>query len=171
MGYHRDARHFAKLSAFDGEMRRRVWSTVYQMDLSVSTQLGMPRIVKDSIADAAKPLNLMDSDFGAHSETLPVPRPNGDVTPAALLGIKSEIMFIIGEVSDLITNPRGFVYEDTRKLDIKLQQCHENIPEECRHKHLSHCITDSPQLICQVRVPPFILSSSTSLIYFTSPPV
>jgi hypothetical protein len=43
MGYHRDASHFPKLSPFEGEMRRRVWTLVYVFDVLESYQLGLPR--------------------------------------------------------------------------------------------------------------------------------
>lgn len=36
MGYHRDARHYPNLTPFAGEMRRRVWCMIVQLDLMVS---------------------------------------------------------------------------------------------------------------------------------------
>lgn len=46
VGYHRDAVHFPKnITPFTGEMRRRIWSMVVQVDFSISLQLGMPRLV------------------------------------------------------------------------------------------------------------------------------
>jgi hypothetical protein len=46
MGYHRDAKHFPSITPFAGEMRRRVWAMIVQLDFSVSTQLGLPRLIK-----------------------------------------------------------------------------------------------------------------------------
>jgi len=63
MGYHRDAKHFPNIFPFAGEMRRRVWAMIIQIDFSISTQLGLPRLVRESQSDTAEPRNLKDSDF------------------------------------------------------------------------------------------------------------
>ncbi len=36
MGYHRDPDHFPAISPFEGEMRRRIWTTILQLDLILS---------------------------------------------------------------------------------------------------------------------------------------
>lgn len=74
MGYHRDARHFPNISPLAGEMRRRVWAMIVQLDFSISTQLGLPRLVKESQTNTAEPRNLYDSDFDEHTAELPASR-------------------------------------------------------------------------------------------------
>ncbi|KAL2167465.1 hypothetical protein VTG60DRAFT_1216 [Thermothelomyces hinnuleus] len=40
MGYHRDPSHFPAITPLQGEMRRRLWATVIQGDVLISTQIG-----------------------------------------------------------------------------------------------------------------------------------
>jgi hypothetical protein len=152
MGYHRDPSHFKNLSVYQGEMRRRVWATIYQMDLGASTKLGMPRIIKDSITDALEPRNLLDIDFDASSTILPPSRPEGELTPVLPLIVKSRIASISCIVTDLNTDPRSCTYAETMKIDAKLNGVIANIPEPCRFRPLSQSLMDPPNLICQVSI-------------------
>ena len=63
MGYHRDPRHFANISPFEGEMRRRVFWMIKNLDTLLSFQIGLPGIVHDEECDVAPPRNLFDTDF------------------------------------------------------------------------------------------------------------
>ena len=45
MGYHRDASHSPRISPFHGEMRRRAWVMIVQLDLMTSSQIGLPRMI------------------------------------------------------------------------------------------------------------------------------
>ncbi|KAI3340327.1 fungal-specific transcription factor domain protein [Ustulina deusta] len=84
MGYHRDARHFPNISPLAGEMRRRVWAMIVQLDFSISTQLGLPRLVKESQTNTAEPRNLYDSDFDEHTAELPASRLKWDGLASSL---------------------------------------------------------------------------------------
>jgi Fungal specific transcription factor domain len=55
MGYHRDARHSARISPFHGEMRRRAWAVIFGLDIIVSSQIGLPRMIKERQSDTAEP--------------------------------------------------------------------------------------------------------------------
>ena len=63
MGYHRDPSHFANISPFEGEMRRRTFWMIKNLDTLLSFQIGLPAIVHDEECDTAPPSNLFDSDF------------------------------------------------------------------------------------------------------------
>lgn len=45
-GCHRDSKRFPNISSFGGEMRRRIWATVYHPDVVVSGQMGLPRMMR-----------------------------------------------------------------------------------------------------------------------------
>jgi Fungal specific transcription factor domain len=47
MGYHRDPRHLANISPFEGEMRRRTFFIVEIFDLLFSFQAGLPAIIHE----------------------------------------------------------------------------------------------------------------------------
>ncbi len=72
MGYHRDARHFPNISPSPARCEGRVWAMIVQLDFSISTQLGLPRLVKESQTNTAEPRNLYDSDFDEHTAELPL---------------------------------------------------------------------------------------------------
>ncbi|KAI1249937.1 hypothetical protein MGN70_008387 [Eutypa lata] len=136
MGYHREASHFRNISIYEGEMRRRVWMTIYQIDLNVSTQLGMPRIIKDSTTDTLEPRNLSDSDFDANSTVLPPSRSDTDPMPMLFLIAKARIVSAFSIVSDLVTNPRPYSYAQVLKIDTTLNGAHANLPEPCRRIYI-----------------------------------
>ncbi|EMR70530.1 putative fungal specific transcription protein [Eutypa lata UCREL1] len=61
--YHRDPRNFPEISPFQGEMRRRMWASLLQGDILISSQMGMPRMISDWQCDTSEPRNLNDADF------------------------------------------------------------------------------------------------------------
>jgi hypothetical protein len=63
MGMHRDPKHFDGISVFAGEMRRRIWATIFQIDVGFSALAGLPRMIKPHQCDTEEPRNLLDSDF------------------------------------------------------------------------------------------------------------
>ncbi|KAL4736086.1 hypothetical protein BDV11DRAFT_211527 [Aspergillus similis] len=74
MGFHRNPKHFQDqgMSPFTGEMRRRVWATIMELDLGVSAQMGLPRLIKPWQADTEEPHNYLDnlgSDTRQHTFT------------------------------------------------------------------------------------------------------
>jgi hypothetical protein len=71
MGLHRDPDVLGTFTAFEGEMRRRLWSSCKQLDLMVSFQLGLPSSICLEECDTKSPRNLLDSDFDERTEVLP----------------------------------------------------------------------------------------------------
>lgn len=61
-GLHRDASHYPKISVFQGEMNRRIWSTLVHLDLLTSCQVGLPRMIREGMHDAQCPSNLVDGE-------------------------------------------------------------------------------------------------------------
>lgn len=62
-------------------MRRRIWATVYCLDVVVSGQIGLPRMIRDQQVDTEMPRNLFDSDFDEDTTILPPSRPDTELTP------------------------------------------------------------------------------------------
>ncbi|CAJ2507125.1 Uu.00g083110.m01.CDS01 [Anthostomella pinea] len=147
MGYHRDPSHFRNISVYDGEMRRRVWAALYHLDATVSTQMGMPRVIKDSIVDTHEPHNLLDTDFDANTTSMPQPRPAGEMTPMLPYIASSRLMRVFGVVSDLVTNPRLPSYAEVTRIDAKLNEVNANMAKSRQFRPLSESIADPPQLI------------------------
>jgi hypothetical protein len=82
-GLHRDPKHLS-LSPFEGEMRRRIWATVVELNLQLSIDAAMPPLLAPHDFDTEPPSNLNDEDFGESSEHLPPPRPREQYTTSVL---------------------------------------------------------------------------------------
>ncbi|ATY61554.1 fungal specific transcription factor domain [Cordyceps militaris] len=128
MGYHRDTKHFPSISPFAGEMRRRVWAMILQLDSSVSAQLGLPRLIREQHADTEKPRNLNDMDFDINTTKLPESRPETDVTPTLYVLAKLRLLDVGAKVADMATEPRPHSYSDILKLDKEISEARDALP-------------------------------------------
>ncbi|KAI0888504.1 fungal-specific transcription factor domain-containing protein [Annulohypoxylon maeteangense] len=149
MGYHRDPKHFEGMSAFAGEMRRRVWTTLVEFDLAISAQMGLPRLVKEGQADTEEPRNLHDSDFDADTVELPPARPGTELTIMLYRLSKSRMMSSLGLIWDLAADIRPHTYAEVMSIDAKLEEAHASIPDCLKWLSMAQCIADSPKMIMQ----------------------
>jgi Fungal specific transcription factor domain len=60
MGYHRDPSNYPNLTPFQGEMRRRIWAFIRQLDTMFSFQLALPSMIRNTDADTALPRNIFE---------------------------------------------------------------------------------------------------------------
>jgi hypothetical protein len=147
LGYHRDPRNFSNVSTFTGEMRRRVWTIVVQMDLRLSSQMGLPRLLKSQQCDTAEPRNLLDTDFDEATVELPPSRPETEVTPVLYGLAKNRIDSITGLISDLVAETRERLYPEIMELDRKLQEAEATLPPIFRWQPLSQSFMLPPQIV------------------------
>lgn len=76
MGLHRDPSEFEpRMSIFLGELRRRLWFTIVDMDLHVSMTSNLPSMVREDAYTTRPPRNLDDSDLFPEMTELPPSRP------------------------------------------------------------------------------------------------
>ena len=149
LGYHCDASHSAGISPFHGEMRRRAWAILVQLDLMTSNQIGLPRMIKESECDTAEPRNLFDTDFGEDVASLPVSRPDTDLTPMLYVIVKNRIMLILGKVSDLTSSTRPISYADVMRMDALIHEVRNAIPLSLQTLPLAKSLLDSPEIVMQ----------------------
>ncbi|KAI1312689.1 hypothetical protein F5Y03DRAFT_338787 [Xylaria venustula] len=147
MGYHRDSSHFPGISPFVGEMRRRLWATILQGDILISTQMGMPRLVKEWQCDVSEPRNLNDTDFDEDTKVLPPSRPLTEMTTTLHIIARRRVFRAVGAAVDLTAAVMSFPYSEVMRVDGILQAAKESIPFLLRMKPLQLSVTDSPQLI------------------------
>ncbi|KAJ9150669.1 Nonribosomal peptide synthetase 14 [Pleurostoma richardsiae] len=147
MGYHRDPRNFSAISPFDGEMRRRVWTTVVQLDLRISGQMGLPRIIKPEHCDVAEPRNLLDSDFDENTAELPPSRPETEATPLLYGLAKNRIDAISGLIIDTISDTRPCSYSKIMELDKKLREAQTSLPPILQWEPLGRSIAVPPRIV------------------------
>ncbi|KAJ6014617.1 hypothetical protein N7540_009208 [Penicillium herquei] len=149
MSYHRDAKHFPSISPFAGEMRRRVWAMIVQLDFSVSMQLGLPRLIKGSDTDTAEPRNLNDSDFDEHSSALPASKPETEVTPTLYVLAKLRMLSVGVKVADMAMKPQSYSYLEITKLDQGIEEARHAIPLNLKWTGLSSSLDVPSQIIVQ----------------------
>ncbi|RDL35999.1 Fungal-specific transcription factor protein [Venustampulla echinocandica] len=149
MGYHRDAKHFPNISPFAGEMRRRIWALIVQLDFTISSQMGLPRLVKESQTDVAEPRNLADSDFNEDTAELPPSRPETEVTPTLYTLAKLRLLSVGVEVADVATEPRPYSYSHVLKLDKQIDDARDALPPSMKWEGLASSLNVPSQVIIQ----------------------
>ncbi|KAM0237038.1 hypothetical protein ACHAP5_009136 [Fusarium lateritium] len=147
MGYHRDPKHFEGMSPFTAEMRRRVWATIFEMDLGISAQMGLPRLIKQWQTDTQAPSNLKDSDFDKSTVEMPPSRPQTDLTPMLYRLVKAKLTTVVGNIWDFLADVRQYPYTEVQKMDNKLNEARNSIPDGLRWHSIARCITNSPRRI------------------------
>jgi hypothetical protein len=160
MGYHRDPRYYPSLSAFDGEMRRRVWASIIMIDILISFQLGLPSMVRTLTTDTEPPRNLLDRDFGPLCKELPPGRSVDELTPASYARTKVGIVHIFAQAAELAHSTVPATHEDVMRLDSELESACKNMPSVLKMPEMSEIVTDPPeQLMCRINLKLLILKT------------
>ncbi|KAF2105122.1 hypothetical protein NA57DRAFT_9239, partial [Rhizodiscina lignyota] len=147
MGYHRDGGNHTKISAFLSEMRRRQWSLLYQFDVLLSFEMGLPGMMLQTAQDVKPPSNLFDRDFTSESDPLPPGRPDDELTPCSYSRTKSRIAKAFGKIAEHshAINPPS--RSEVLMLDKELQEASDAIPPALRVRSLEDSITDPAGLV------------------------
>ncbi|KAL2678807.1 hypothetical protein Neosp_009558 [[Neocosmospora] mangrovei] len=150
MGYHRDPDHFPGISPFECEMRRRIWTTILQLDLVISLEMGLPRSATDTHIDTKPARNLRDCDFDEDTTEMPPPRPETEWTPVLPLIARGRLITALGLICDINTDINPPSYDELARVDALLKDVHNrSIPPVLRWGTMPHPITDSPTLVVQ----------------------
>lgn len=147
MGYHRDPSHYPKISAFDGEMRRRLWAIICQLDILVSFQVGLPRTIQPWQYDTELPSNIHDTDFDENSVKLPPSRPSTEWTACGYTRGKSRIMKCFGQITDLAYSREQASYEEILAIDRRLEEARELLPPLLQYQPIDQCFAETTELI------------------------
>lgn len=148
MGLHRDPSHWPNIRPLEAELRRRRWITLYQLDYLTSTQVGLPRIIKDSQCDTRPPAHLFEDDLGLEDNQLPPERPRDQPTPLLFIIERHPIITLAAEIYD--TTEAGPPPPATiAALAAKIQRAVENIPSWLKYKPPEASIAENPLRILQ----------------------
>lgn len=134
MGYHRDPKLFPNLTAFQGEMRRRIWTFVRSADLLFSFQVALPSMIRIGDSDTELPNNLFDDEFDENSTTLPPSRPPTEATPISYMIAKGRLSFGFGRVLEEVNEVNKKGYDEVLKIDRGLRDIYDSIPEYLKLK-------------------------------------
>ncbi|RDL34405.1 uncharacterized protein BP5553_07533 [Venustampulla echinocandica] len=129
LGLHRDASHYPKISILQGEIQRRLWSSIVYLDIQTSCQVGLPRMIKENMYDTQPPRDLLDEDLDENTKVLPPSRPSSDLIPCAYLNNKHRITKVFGMIVDQSNSIDPIPYEEVMKLDTHLHEIWQRTPE------------------------------------------
>ena len=135
MGLHRDPSHWPSIRPLQEELRRRLWISLYQMDFFTSTQVGLPRIIKDSQCDARPPAHLFDDDIGFEHDEIPPERPLTDPTPLFYIIQRNTIIIVAAEIYDA-TEAAPPPSATIAALGAKLERAIDAIPAWLKYRSL-----------------------------------
>ncbi|KAJ4078259.1 hypothetical protein NW761_011770 [Fusarium oxysporum] len=146
-GYHRDPHNFPSITPFSGEMRRRVWAVIVQLDLRLSSQMALPCVLKSQQYDTAEPRNLLDTDFDENTIDLPPSRPETEVTPVLYSLAKGRIDKMMGLINDIVNDTKEHPYTEIVELDRKLQEAEASLPPIFKWQPLSQSFMAAPEIV------------------------
>ncbi|KIW19456.1 hypothetical protein PV08_00028 [Exophiala spinifera] len=147
MGYHRDPERYPQISPFHGEMRRRVWATISQLDTLTSYQLGLPSIIQESQCDTKLPGNYVDEDLDPDAASLPRPRSERELTPVLYTIAKGRLLSVFRSFFNRVSTVGLTTYQDVMALDQSLNAAHDLVPPRLRLAKLEDSITVSSNIL------------------------
>lgn len=147
MGYHRDPKNHPNITPFESEMRRRLWATIFQLDVLTSFQLGLPSMIPTDFCDTETPRNLNFSDFSPTTVVLPPGRPLSDDTLVVYTIIKSRIMAVFKKILANTQSIAATPLETTIMLDLEIRETYNKIPSYYKMLEISRSFMDSPSII------------------------
>ncbi|KAK8086486.1 fungal-specific transcription factor domain-containing protein [Apiospora phragmitis] len=149
MGYHRDPSKLAGISPYDGEMRRRVWLNIVQVDALMSYQNGYPSMVPSEYCDTDVPRNLEDSDLRVDMAALPPSRPLNEQTPVLYVIVKAGVMAVFKRIVAHTQSISVKPYAHTLLLDNEMNQAYNAVPYLLRQRDIKQSFLDHAVLIWQ----------------------
>lgn len=150
-GYHRDSTKIPRsnISAFDAEMRRRVWITIFQVDALMSFQFGLPSMIPSDSCDAQLPRNLDYPDLYPEISILPPSRPLSDSTPILYTIAKAPVMSMFKRAVDHTRSLKSLDHKETMTLDTEIRRAYNDLITSFKYKPLQNSIVDEPGIIVQ----------------------
>jgi hypothetical protein len=149
MGYHRDPSKLDGITPFDGEMRRRVWLNIFQLDALISFQLGFPSMIPTEFCDTEVPRNLEYSDLSVDMKTLPPPRSFSEDTPVLYIIVKAGVMGVFKKIVAHTQSLSVPAYDKTLLLDTEMNQLYSELPEPLKGRDVNRSFLDPACLIWQ----------------------
>ncbi|PLB52775.1 putative C6 transcription factor [Aspergillus steynii IBT 23096] len=128
-GYHRDPSRYTKISVFNKEMRRRIWTTIVELDLQISLERGMPPSIQEPDYDTVPALNINDNEIHEASTELPPGRPLDELTDSSFQSVLTQSLPLRLRACELMHSPRiSCRYDEILRMDWELSRNLSNIP-------------------------------------------
>lgn len=164
LGLHRDPSHWPEIDPLQSQLRRRLWIMLYQMDFFTSTQVGMPRIIKDSQCDTRPPAHLRPDDVGFGDKELPSERSVEESTPLLHIIQRDQVIKVAAEIYD--ATEAGTPSESTMaELSAKLEGIINSIPAELKFQSLESSIMNNTSAITHQIFLDILIHKATYLLH------
>jgi len=150
MGMHRDPKHYPNMSPYEGEMRRRIWLLLWQIDVQVSFQFGVPSNIHPGWYDTEPPRNLHDEDFHENIKELPPSRPETERTVSLVPILRGRLLEAFSKITAITTAAtagKRTSYAEIMRIDKELEDFHSNIPSTFRYLPFSQSLVDPVEVI------------------------
>ncbi|POR33915.1 Uncharacterized protein TPAR_05888 [Tolypocladium paradoxum] len=129
MGLHRDPSEFEpRMPVFLGEIRRRLWFTIVDMDLHMSLACNLPCLVRDGDFSCRPPRNLNDAELYPDMQELPPTKPIDQMTDnqmqvyaAMTLGARMRVAPLVNRIDNMRD------YQEVLEVGAKLERFLDNI--------------------------------------------
>ena len=132
-GLHRDPTLLAipsKISQFDGEMKRRIWATIVELELQASIDRGMPSSLSLLASDCNPPRNIDDEQLDDSLQDLPMPKLPTEFTLTSFLAEARKSLLLRSSLNALINDPRSHMeLSEILHHEEKIMQSLRNIPD------------------------------------------
>lgn len=113
VGLHREPSHMAnKITIYNQEMRRRIWTTIQEFDMQASFDHGLPTLLSQLHYDVNPPRNLDDEDFTETTTTVPASKPAKEYTFSSFQNLSRQSLPLRLELSRLLTGPTSEIDYD-----------------------------------------------------------
>jgi Fungal specific transcription factor domain len=126
---------------FEQEIRRRLWSTVVEMELQASFDRGLPSFAATIYADCGPPNNLADEDLDANITQLPKSVPDETYTHCSFLKISHRSLPLRAELNKLINDTSASLsFKEILAYDHKILQELQSLPDWTKSLQKSNAV-------------------------------
>lgn len=155
MGLHRDPSEFAqRISPFWAELRRRIWYTILEFDIQMSTQCNLPCSIRHGDFTCLPPRNLNDDELYPDMPELPESKPIEQDTDCRIQSFCASTMsarFRVADILNRIDSLRD--YDQVLELGKELERVFDEVryilpktppedPAEKRRQWMTRVILD-----------------------------
>jgi hypothetical protein len=113
VGLHREPSHMAnKITIYNQEMRRRIWTTIQEFDMQASFDHGLPTLLSQLHYDVNAPRNLDDEDFDENTTIMPPSKAPKEYTYTSFQNLARQSLPLRLELSRLLTGPTSDIDYD-----------------------------------------------------------
>jgi hypothetical protein len=131
-GMHRDPSLLStgKISAFEKEMKKRLWITIMELELQSSIESGLQSSLTGLYWDTPVPANLPDDAFSMDTQELPASRPLDHFTSASYLCVSRQSIPLRLHLMHLLNNPsEKLPYLEILHYDAQLHELLSDLPK------------------------------------------